>query len=191
MRIELVSGTSNVLRFPVERRARPTLELLRDIAPDVRQVWLLAESFGLPLPEPGWRDAMDAHVAEHILNHVRPEPGPARRIELEAVLAPVLARAVAACRAAHEAALAATVAQDRVVQARSEGGHWLEPLVGRAEALTTAAAHLLIEAHLRAEEAEGAARAVGMALRGENWEPRSVEQETEWLCEAQRRAAAR
>ncbi len=38
MRVEVLPGMTNVVRFPVERRARPTLELLREIAPDVRVV---------------------------------------------------------------------------------------------------------------------------------------------------------
>jgi len=38
MRIELLPGMTNVVRFPVERRARATLELLRGVAPDVREV---------------------------------------------------------------------------------------------------------------------------------------------------------
>jgi len=33
MRIELTPGCSNVIRFPVEERAKPSLDLLRDIAP--------------------------------------------------------------------------------------------------------------------------------------------------------------
>src|ERR1700692_1444344 len=105
MRIALVAGTSNVVRFPVERRARPTLELLRDIAPDTREVLLLVESFGLPLPEREMRPVADAEMADHILNHVRPEPSAQRRAELEALLAPLVTRGVEACRAAHDAAL--------------------------------------------------------------------------------------
>jgi hypothetical protein len=50
MRIELLSGETNVLRFPVEQRARPTLELLRDLAPDVREVLAVAEAYGLDMP---------------------------------------------------------------------------------------------------------------------------------------------
>jgi len=33
---ELLDGMTNVVRFPVEQRARPTIELLRDIRPDLR-----------------------------------------------------------------------------------------------------------------------------------------------------------
>ena len=62
MRIELLTGTTNVMRFPVERRARPTLDLLREIEPDVREVLQVAESFQLPLPGAELRDAVDEEV---------------------------------------------------------------------------------------------------------------------------------
>lgn len=169
MRIELVAGTGNVVRFPVERRARPTLELLRDITPDVRELLLLAESFDLGVPGAELRYAVDEEMADYILNHVRPEPGPARRAALEGLLAPLVERAIAACRAAHDASLAATEAQQRVVAAHSEGGYWLEPIEEKADRLTVSAAQLLVEAYIRTEEAEGAARAVGLAKRGEPW----------------------
>ena len=171
MRIELLAGTGNVVRFPVERRARPSLDLLRDIVPDVREVFQIAESFGLRLPEPDLRHMVDRQTAEHIADHVRPEPGPARRAALDEILAPLLQRAVAACQTAHDASLSATEAQVKVVQAQTEGGYWLQPLEERADALTTQAATLLLEAHVRVEEAEGAARAVGIARRREVWTP--------------------
>jgi hypothetical protein len=47
MRVEACNGTSNVVRFPIERRAQPTLELLREIAPDPREVDLVIETFGI------------------------------------------------------------------------------------------------------------------------------------------------
>jgi hypothetical protein len=45
MRPDMLPGTPNVVRFPVERRARPTLDLMREIAPDVREVPAIAEVF--------------------------------------------------------------------------------------------------------------------------------------------------
>ena len=38
MRRELLPGTGNVYRFPVELAAKPTADLLRSVAPDVREV---------------------------------------------------------------------------------------------------------------------------------------------------------
>ena len=189
MRIELVAGTSNVVRFPVERRACPTLDLLRDIAPDVREVLLLVESFDLAYPAHEVRHVADAEMADYVLNHVRPEPGSERQAELQDLLSPMVVRGVEACRAAHDAALAASEAQQRVVTAQTDGGYWLSPMEERAERLTTEAARLLVEAHLRAEEAEGTARAIGIALRGETWTPFDLQAAGDALFFADRQSA--
>jgi len=37
---------SNVIRFPVELRAKPSIDLLIEVAPDSREVELIAEAFG-------------------------------------------------------------------------------------------------------------------------------------------------
>ena len=96
MRIELLPGLTNVIRFPVERRAPPTLDLLRGIAPDPREVGCAIEAFGLDDPTVGLRDAVDASTAEHILNQVPGEPGQVRLAALDALLSPLLAQAVTA-----------------------------------------------------------------------------------------------
>lgn len=57
MTIELLPGTTNVVRFPIEERARPTLDLLREIA---REVGLVADFHGLDLPSPDFRHRVDA-----------------------------------------------------------------------------------------------------------------------------------
>ena len=171
MRVELLPGLTNVIRFPVERRARPTLDLLREIAPDAREVGSAIEAFGLQDPTVGLRDAVDANTADHIANHVREEPGTYRQAALAELLDLVLQGAVTACRDAHDAAVAAAEAQQTLIHAQTEGGYWLEPLETKAEDLTEHAVELLVEAHRRSEEAEGVARAVGIALRGENWKP--------------------
>jgi len=41
MRIEFMPGMTNVVRFPLEVRVEPSLELLLDIAPDCREVDLV------------------------------------------------------------------------------------------------------------------------------------------------------
>lgn len=171
MRIELLPGLTNVIRFPVERRARPTLDLLREIAPDPREVGNVAEAFGLDYPVVGLRDAADAGTAEYIREHVPSEPGEVRRAALQRVLEPLLTQAVAACREAHDAAVAASEVHQELVRAQTEGGYWVEPLETRAEELSGRAAELLVQAHLCSEEAEGAARAVRIAERGETWAP--------------------
>ena len=171
MRIELLPGLTNVIRFPVERRARPTLDVLREIAPDPREVGCAIEAFGLDDPTVNLRDAVDASTAEHILNQVAGEPGEARLSALDALLSPVLAQAVTACREAHDAAVVAAEAQQQLLRAQTEGGFWLEPIEERANELTFRAVELLVEAHRSSEEAEGVARAVGIARCGETWAP--------------------
>lgn len=171
MRIELLPGLTNVIRFPVERRARPTLDLLRQIVPDPREVGCAIEAFGLDDPTIGLRGAVDASTAEHIVNHVPAEPREARLSALDGLLSPLLAKAVTACRKAHDAAVTAAEAQQQLLQAQTEGGVWLERIEQRASELTYFAVELLVEAHCISEEAEGVARAVGIARRNETWAP--------------------
>lgn len=68
MRIERLPRTVNVLRFPVERRAQPTLALLREIAPDVREVLATAAAWDLESPVLDLRARVDAETAQYILD---------------------------------------------------------------------------------------------------------------------------
>ena len=61
------------------------------------------------------------------------------------------------------------------------GGHGGGGIGTRAAALAQRAAERLLIAHMRTEEAEGAARAVGFARSGEAWRPRDVRREAEEL----------
>lgn len=171
MRIELLPGMTNVIRFPIERQAQPSLDLLREIAPDAREVGCAIAAFGLDDPTVGLRDAVDASTAEHIPNNIPPEPGEARRAALDALLSPLLVQAVAACRHAHDAAVAACEAQQLLLRVQTDGGFWLEPIEERSNELTLRAVELLVEAYRSSEEVEGASRAVEIARRGETWAP--------------------
>lgn len=182
MHIELLPGLDNVVRFPVELRARPTLDLMREIAPDSREVSLVAEAFGLKEPAHALRHQADRDTAEHILNAVAPEPGEARRLALEGLLRPLVKAAVEACRAADEVSRLLMPAQERALAAEGYGNLWADRLRERADELSQRSAELLLAAHARCEEAEGAARAVGMALRGETWVPYDPREVAEWLA---------
>ena len=70
---------TNVVRFPVERRARPMLELLRGIAPDVREVLNVAEAFGMERPVPDLRERADVATAEHTSQIRSRQPAPIGR----------------------------------------------------------------------------------------------------------------
>jgi len=178
--INLTPGMKNVLRFPIERRLPPTLDLLRENAPDVREVLNIAEAFGMEAPAHTLREQVDAATAEHIANQM-PTSGPGRAAMLTELLDAVVAAAVAACRASHDAWVEAAEAQQALLRAQSDESFWIEPLRDQAEALTRRAAELLLIAQMRVEEAEGVARAVGIACRGEKWMPRDRSAEADAL----------
>ena len=185
MRIELLPGMTNVVRFPVERRARPTLRLLREIAPDVREVLNLAEAFAMEPPAPDLRARTDTATAEHIANNAPTAPAKLEEFlaELEGL---AVRRAIAACRDAHDASLAAADAQRVLLDARTAGSFWMEPLQEKAETRTERAAVLLLAAHVQAEQAEGVGRAVTLARHREPWTPRDAAAEMDFLLAAHR-----
>jgi hypothetical protein len=167
MRIELTPGMTNVVRFPIERRAKPSMDVVREIAPDSREVSMVIESFGFDDCIDDTRDAADQEMADYVTK----QSGAERRTELDQLLQPLIERAVSLCRDAHDASLAAVKAQRQVVEAQSEGGYWLTPLSERALARTVYAARLLVDAHVACQRAEGASRAIEFAKRGETWTP--------------------
>lgn len=183
---ELLPGTTNVVRFPIDERGRPTLELMRMLSPDVRTLDLLAEGYGLELPPLDFRDRVDAEAAEHILNHLDPEAGPRRGEQLQALLDPLVVTAVEKARAARAAWALVGEGRRQLGQARREGGYWLQALEDRLNVQERRAAEATIEAHLRAEEAEGVARAVSLARQGAVWTPRSVTADMDALLNYQR-----
>ena len=180
MRVELLPGMTNVVRFPVDRRARRTLELLRGVARDVREVLNVAGALGMAMPVPDLRERVDAATAEHIANQI-PAGGAAREAMLCELFEPVVAGAIASCREAHDAWAGAAAAEETLRRARRAGYFPIESLQEHAAALSWRAAELMMIAHMRAEEAEGVARAVGLARSGEAWRPRDVHGEAEEL----------
>jgi len=181
MRLEMIRGGSNVIRFPIERRAAPTLELLRQIAPDPHEVLQIMEAFDQNRAIHELRRMADERMAARIRDDVPPEPDSDRRAALADMLAAFLRRAVDLCRQADAATVAAATAQERLVTAQTEGGYWLPPLEARANGLTDAAARLMVEAYIACEEAEGAARAIDLALQEKTWQPSNPKADAEAL----------
>jgi hypothetical protein len=182
MRWELAPGTRNVVRFPVELVAKPTSDLLRSVAPDVREVGLIAESFGLDEPSMEVRNASDRAMAERIAaTTCWPEDATAKRAAIEAMLKPLVERALRMCREAREARLRSDDAAERFVSAELEGGYWLKPLKDAFDYWAVESARRLIEAYAAVEAALGAERAVGLAIRGEAWRPFDPREEAEAL----------
>ncbi len=188
MNVGLLPGLTNVIRFPLEQRARPSMLLIDEIAPDIREVLMIAEAFQLDGYDPGLTDAADQEMGARIAEQLLPAAPQDRMAALDALLAPVVERAVEACRQAHAASVQGVEAQQRLHRAKTEGGAWTELLEERAEALTRHAAESLLEAHARCQEAWGASRAVRLATHGEGWRPRGTDNPCDWLVGAERGA---
>jgi len=169
MNIEMLPGLTNVIRFPLEERARPSYELLGEIEPDIREVMNVAEAFGLDGYDPNLKDATDRETARYLAEHVLPVAGPGLNRLLDEMMSPAVERAVAACRVAHASSLRTVEAQQRLHAATVGGSSWLEPLEERAEATTKETAELLLAASARCQEVRGMKRAIGFARKGESW----------------------
>ena len=126
---------SNVIRFPVELRAMASFDLLSEIAPDSRQVELIAEAFGFDAPDPEIRSKADRAMAEAIAKAHWPADPKERRAALNAMLKPLVDCAVAACAEARQAALLSDEAGAKLAGAQMEGGYWLAPLDGCCQLL--------------------------------------------------------
>jgi len=182
MRDELIFNHSNVIRFPVELVATPTTDVLRALAPDARQVSLVAEAFGMD--EPDWiiRDRADAEMAANVAMRTDwPENAAEKSVALEAMLKPLVERAIRLCRTAREAGRRSDEAAGNLLKARSEGGYWLDALEDALEFRSFAWASGLIEAYEASQEAFGAERAIGLAIRGEKWTPVDHDKDVEVL----------
>jgi hypothetical protein len=179
MRIELLPGTDNVIRFPVEMRARPSMRLLHQIRPDVRELFLRAEGLGFELPPLGLRDRTDQETAWHIAGHLdadgRAPPG-----FLDGLLGPLLRRAVDAARKAAVAEASATAARMAAESVRAS-----DLLKERALEMTEQAVRFGLEAHVLCEETIGVERAVRLARDGEPWRSRDQEAEMDILIAAE------
>src|SRR6202142_1452725 len=95
MRYETLTLGGNVVRFPVELRAKPSFDLLIDFAPDSREVELIAEAFGFDAPDQEGQAKADRAMAERIAAMDLPVDREERRAALKAVLGPLRAHPAA------------------------------------------------------------------------------------------------
>lgn len=178
MQIEVVAGTDNVIRFPVEMRGKPSMRVLFQLRPDERVLFMHAEGLGFELPMQDIRDRTDRATAEHVAGHLDAD-GRAPRQFLDELLAPLLERAVEAGRLAVVAMEAAQTAQQS-----AEPAHAPDALKERAVTMRDRAVRLGLEAYVLAEEAIGVDRAVRFARNGEPWISRTDEADMDILLAA-------
>jgi hypothetical protein len=191
MRYETLTLGGNVIRFPVELRAKPSIELLVDVAPDSREVELIAEAFGFDAPDLEGRAKADRAMAERVAEMAidLPVDREERRAALNAILKPIVDRAVAACAEARQASLRSDADNEKFAKAQMEGGYWLAPLKEAADYWAIEAARLKIVAHEAAQMAHGAGRAIDFAKRAEAWRPSNAEDDMNALIAAQKALA--
>ncbi len=189
MRYETLSLGGNVIRFPVELRANPSIDLLIDVAPDWREVELIAEAFGFDAPDPEGRAMADRAMAERIAAMDLPVDRQERRAVLNALLLPIVDRAVAACAEARRASLKSDEAGAKLAGAQIEGGYWLDPLRQAADYWAIESARLQVGAYEAAQTAHGAGRAIEFAKRGETWRPSNAEDDMNALIAAEKALA--
>ena len=186
MAITFMPVPSVVVRFPVELRSEPSMDLIHEIEPDAREVLLVAECFGLEAPMVDLWDRVDAETARYIAEQVLPLSRDERRRALVELLHPVVVAAVEACGRADGMSKRSAAAVGDLLRAEASGGYWTAGLRERSDARMKDAAALLIVAHCRCQEAHGVSRAVGMARRGEAWEPHRASEASAWLSRAGR-----
>src|ERR1700683_62189 len=160
MRYETLTLGGNVIRFPVELRAKPSIDLLIDVAPDLREVELIAAAFGFEAPDPEGRRRADRAMAERIAAMDLPIDRQERRAALNAILKPLVDRAVAACAQARQASLRSEADNEKFAKGQMEGGYWLAPLREAADYWAVEAARLQIVAHEAAQIGYRVGRAI-------------------------------
>ena len=154
----------------------------------MREVDLIAEAFGLDAPDPEGRSQADRAMAERIaeLAMALPADRKKRRAALNAILKPLVDRAVAACAEARQASLKSDTDNEKFAKAQVKGGYWLAPLKEIADFSAVEAARLQIVAHEAAQIAHGAGRAIDFAKRGETWRPANAEDDMNALIAVQK-----
>ena len=192
MNVEMLPGLDNVVRFPIELRVAPSMEVIHEIEPDCREVFQVAESFRLELPDPDLANQVDAETAIYIAEQILPLTPSEQKAALGELLDPVVRRAVHACRFMDRVSKQSVQAELALLQAHTDGDCYYFPsLEEKANALSNQAAELLILAYTRCREVHGAHRAISMAQGGETWTPYSAKETTDWLIEAGRADQAR
>jgi hypothetical protein len=175
---------SKVVRFPIEKRVKPNVGVLADLAPDSRIIPVIAEEFNLEEISHDLRHQADREMADHLVTLGLPAAPAARQKLLEDMREELLAVAIAASVVAKQANDAAYHARIVALEAEGTGGHNARALTLRADRLLKASAEATLEAHRLCEIASGKCRAITFCEMEEEWYPFESQDETEWLVQS-------
>ena len=164
MRLEFVPTHANVIKFPVERRVRPSLTLLRHIAPAADEVAGLAASITAPPIRSMSRLEGRASMAACVSEHVIPIDVRARQHVLNRLLRPYLLAAIQACGHAEWFLARAKEAGDWRLASSPASSDIAGSIARAAHAASTTAVKAFIAAFQKCEEAEGAAEQAGLTI---------------------------
>ena len=117
----MLPGLANVVRFPIELRVAPSMEVIYVIEPDCREVFRVAESFKLELPDPDLANQVDAETAIYIAEQILPLSPSEQKAALDELLDPVLKRAVHACRFMDRVSKQSVQAELELLYAQTDG----------------------------------------------------------------------
>jgi hypothetical protein len=188
----LIEGVwhENLVRFPVEKRARASYEMMCDLAPDWRMISYLIDALEIEDFDPNLRDAADRDMAQNLAAMVVPEGNATRRNFFTALREEVLAPAIAACieakRLADDAYRASRMAID--TQQKEELNAFA--LGRRANHHLNVSARAALEANRLCEIARGQCRALTLVEMHEPWVPFDAREAGAWLVEAAKPAKA-
>ena len=177
-------GLTNVVRFPIELRVVPSMDVVYDMEPDAQEVVRVAESFFLEMPGPELRRQVEAEAASYVATYILPLARHERRRLLDELLTGVVTEAVEACRKAEAVGKRSVEAQKRLYEAQIGAGSWIDSLQASASDLAQRSAELLILAYQRCQQARAVDRVIGFARRDEPWTPVMPAELTDWLIKA-------
>ena len=177
----------NLVRFPVEQRARPSYEMMADLAPDCRMIPAVAEALEVDDIDPDLKHVVDRETAAYLAGLELPQNPVARRKMFndmrEQALAPAIAASIEAKRLADDAYRASRVAIDSGEE-KSLNAFALGRLANR---FLNTSARAALRAHELCEIARGKCRALTLAEMHEPWVPFDIHEAGAWLVDEGKR----
>jgi hypothetical protein len=189
----LIDGVwfENAVRFPVEHRARPSFEMMCDLAPDQQMIPTLVEAMNVQDYDPDLRDHADRDMAEYLATLSLPSDPDARGNLLDRLSQQALRPAILACVEAKRTADETYRACRTAIDAREADPRNSSAFAYRANIFANVSARAALDAHRLCEIATGKYRAITLAAMNERWTPFNTHDATLWLIDSATKAADR